>query len=384
MKRGFVIFFLFMQLTNLFASAELDPTNRYAGFCRKIADRVGGKVDTQPAALQHCVERIRSFVLSDRVAFIFDVSAAMKNGRLVLTGESERPELVTITCDVFKQLGFTSVVDRVEILPDLKKDPAPFAVVVKPYQMTWPHPDLKGIGMDEALFGEPVYIFKELTNVYLIKNFSGYWGYAPKDAFRRVSKKQFIELINAPKALLLADYKIKDTFIPAGCRLRIKKWGAGRDCVLLGPSGQAWKIPKAICLRNDRKRDIARVLAQARSLLGAPYHMGGKNTVTGIDCSAFVQFAYRSLGINLARDAKQQYLNGDLILPCVADALQPGDAIFFMNSTGQVGHTALYLGDSKIIHAEGKCVKIQSTNPADTNYFKRFASEFIGAKRYWW
>ncbi|MGH7951569.1 MAG: C40 family peptidase [Limisphaerales bacterium] len=374
-----------MQLTNLFAAAELDASSdRHAEFCREIAGKVGGKVDSRPEALQNCVERIRSFVLSDRVAFIFNISAGLENGRLVLAGETERPEFRDITRGVFEQLGFTSIVDRVEIVPDLKKDPAPFAVVVKSYVMTWPKPDLKGIGMDEALLGEPVYIFKELPDVYLIKNFSGYWGYADKNAFRRISKKEFIQLLNAPKALLLADYKTKNAFIPAGCRLPIKKWGAGRNCVLLGPSGQEWKIPTAICQKNDREKDIARVIAQARSLLGAPYNMGGKNSVTGIDCSGFVQFAYRTLGINLARDAKQQYLNGDLILPCVAGALRPGDAIFFMNSTGQVGHTALYLGDGKIIHAQGSSVKIQSMNPGAKDYFGRFDNEFIGAKRYWW
>ena len=94
--------------------------------------------------------------------------------------------------------------------------------------------------------------------------------------------------------------------------------------------------------------------------------------------------AYRTLGINLARDAKQQYLNGNLILPCVAEALQPGDAMFFMNPAGQVGHTALYLGDKKIIQAQGNDVKIQSMDPEAKDYFERFDNRYIGGKRYWW
>ena len=373
-----------MQLTNLFTSSEWGASDRRAEFCRRIARRLGGKVDRRPEALQNCIDSIRSFVLSDRVAFVFNLSAAMEQGRLVLAGESERPEFVSITRGVFAQLGFSAVVDRVEIVPDLKQDPAPFAVVSKPYVMARPQPDLKGIGMDEALLGEPVYILKTLPEVYLIKNFSGYLGYAPKAAFRRISNSEFIQLLNAPKALLLADCQSEGTFIPVGCRLPIKQWGMGRNCVLLGPAGQEWKIPQAICQKNERQQELARVLARARSALGWPYHLGGKNRLTGMDCSAFVQFAYRTLGINLARDAKQQYLNGNLILPCVAAALEPGDALFFMNSTGQVGHTALYLGGGKIIHAQGDRVKIQSLNPAAKDYFKRFDHEFIGAKRYWW
>jgi len=144
------------------------------------------------------------------------------------------------------------------------------------------------------------------------------------------------------------------------------------------------RLPKAICERNERGKEMARVLAQARSLLARPYNMGGRNSVTGIDCSGLVQTAYRTVGLSLARDAKQQYLNGNLILPCVAEALQPGDAIFFINSAGQVGHTGLYLGGGEMIHAQGEGVKIQSMNPKAKNYYERFDREFIGAKRYWW
>ena len=55
-----------------------------------------------------------------------------------------------------------------------------------------------------------------------------------------------------------------------------------------------------------------------------------------------------------------------------------------MNPAGQVGHTALYIGDGKIIQAQGGQVKIQSMNPAARDYFERFDHDFIGAKRYWW
>jgi NlpC/P60 family len=390
MKRRALVLLFLLQLTPLLAAEKLDPLAARAQFCEKLAGLVGDQGMVHPEVLSDYVERIHDAVVSDRSSFIFNISAKMENGRLVLTGEAERPEFPDLTKSVFELLGFTNVVDQVEILPDLKKDPAPFAVAVKPYLMTWSQPDLKGHPQDEVLLGEPVYIFKEVLanghqpDVYLIKNFSGYWGYADKSGFRRVSKKDFIQLINEPKALLLADYKTKNVFIPAGCRLPIKKWGLGRNCLLLGANAEELKVPKTICLRHQRGHDMAGVLARAKVLLGRPYDLGGKNSITGIDCSGLVQLAYRPLGINLARDAKQQYLNGDLILPCVSEALQPGDAIFFMDLEGKVNHTALYLGNGKIIQAQGEQVNIQSMNPADKNYDKRFDHDFIGAKRYWW
>jgi NlpC/P60 family len=383
-KHSLVVLIALMQLTNLFADVEQKQSNERAEVCREIAAKVGPPADARPESLENCIERIRSFVLSDRVAFICDISATNENGRLTLTGESERPEFVDITLGVFQQFGFTNVEDRVEIVPNLKQDPAPFAVVARPAVHMWSESNLSGTPMDEALFGEPVYLFKELPTVYLIKNISGYWGYVGKDGLRRVSKTEFIRLLNAPKALLLADYKTKDVFVPAGCRLPIKNWGRGKDCLLLGPSGATLEIPKTFCETNDREKEIAAVLARARSLLGRPYQLGGRNSANGIDCSALLQFSYRTLGVNLARDAKQQYLNGNLILPCVREALKPGDAVFFMNSAGQVAHTGLYLGDGKIIHAQGDHVKIQSMDPKAEDYFARFGRDFIGAKRYWW
>ena len=385
MKAWGVTLLVFMQLNNLFAALELEHFDHEgAAFYQEIARKVGAKVEAKPEGLKTCLERIRSLVLSDRVGFFFNVSAKVEAGRLVLTGESERREFKDITREVFQHLGFTSVVDRIEVVPDLKADPAPFALTVRPHVMSWSHPNLKGTAMDEALFGEPVYILKELPGAYLIKDFSGYWGYAAKEGFRRVSREEFNEWVNGPKASLTADVRVKDLFVPVGSRLLVKEWGMGETGLLLGPSGQAIPVPKAICQRHDRAQDLARVLEQARSFLDRPYNIGGKNSATGIDCSGLVIMAYRSVGLNLARDAKQQYLSGNLILPCVAEALQPGDALFFMNETGQVDHTALYLGGGKIIHATGKQVKIQSMDPGAKDYLKRFDREFIGAKRYWW
>lgn len=385
MKRRAVILFVVMQLTNLIAALELDHLEKEgAAFHQEIARKVAASVEARPEAVKTCLERIRTLVLSDRVGFFYNVSASVESGRLVLEGEVERPEFKVITSEVFKHLGFTSVIDRLELVPDLRSGSLPFAVATAAHVLSWSRPDLTGIPMDEALYGEPVYILKELPGAFLIKNASGYWGYAAKPGLQRVSREAFLRLFDGPKAMFTADFRDKEVFVPTGSRLLIKEWGPGRYCLLLGPSGEAIKVPKNLCLKHERDQDLARVLAQARSFLQRPYNLGGKNSATGIDCSGLVQMAYRTVGLNLARDAKQQYLNGNLILPCVADALQPGDAIFFMNAAGQVDHTALYLGGQEIIHATGDSVKIQSMNPAAPTYFKRFDHEFIGAKRYWW
>ena len=125
------------------------------------------------------------------------------------------------------------------------------------------------------------------------------------------------------------------------------------------------------------------MVAFARTFLRSPYRLGGRNRAEGIDCSGFIQQCFRTVGMNLARDAKQQYLAGNLLLPCVKEALLPGDALFFMNEAGQVYHVALYLGNDEIIHAIGEEVQIHSIRPGTTDYFPRMDEQFIGAKRFY-
>ncbi|MBN2507733.1 MAG: C40 family peptidase [Verrucomicrobia bacterium] len=374
-----------MQLTQLFGTLPLEHLDKEGtAFHRELARKINARLEQDPAALKTALDRLRHLVLSDRVGFYFDVTAEREDGRVVLRGDTERPEFKRITREVFRHLGFTSVVDRVGIVPDGKADPDPFGVATAAQVLTWSQPDLKGTPMDEALFGEPVYVLKELPRVLLIKTITGYWGYASRESIRRLPRAEFIRLLNAPKATLMADHLAHARRVPSGCRLILQEWGDGPECRLEGVNGESLAVPKSICQRTDRDAGIARLLAYARTFLDAPYQLGGKNRASGIDCSGLVQLSYRTLGVNLARDAKQQYLGGHLILPCVREALLPGDALYFMGGAGQVDHVALYLGNDEVLHATGNRVKLQSTQPSATNYLKRLDRDFIGAKRFWW
>lgn len=354
-------------------------------FCRDLARQAGARPGRGAAGLNLLLERIRRLLLSDRVAFYLNVSAALEGGAVVLHGESERPEFKQVLRVVLGHLGFSRVRDLIEVVPDARANPEPFGIVTVSHLLTYARPDLTGLPMDEALLGEPVYVLKETDGACLIKTGTGYWGYAAKGGLRRVAKAEFIRQFNAPKISVLDDVVAGGLRIPAGARLPLLRWGPGAQCVAAGPRGEALRLPKRLARRSERAEAMARVVAHARTYLAAPYNMGGKNTTTGIDCSGLVQMSYRAIGVNLPRDAKQQYLGGMLILPCAAEALQPGDALFFMADNGQVDHTALYVGEGRAIHATGRqVVKIQDLDPSSPNHLHRYPKEFIGAKRFWW
>ena len=117
------------------------------------------------------------------------------------------------------------------------------------------------------------------------------------------------------------------------------------------------------------------VATQALSYLGQPYVWGGENPRTGFDCSGLVHFLYAQHGISLPRVADAQARVGASIPP---SGLQAGDAVFFADSSGYIGHEGLYLGNGQFVHAPhtGDVVKISSL--LEPGYAARYA----GARRY--
>lgn len=92
----------------------------------------------------------------------------------------------------------------------------------------------------------------------------------------------------------------------------------------------------------------AHILKRAKSALGVRYKYGGNSIREGLDCSSFVQYAYRGLDLKVPRVSRHQSKKSRTI---PRRAMLPGDLIFF-NTTGKgVSHVGIYLGNGKFIHA---------------------------------
>lgn len=80
---------------------------------------------------------------------------------------------------------------------------------------------------------------------------------------------------------------------------------------------------------------------------GTPYRVGGQSS-RGLDCSAFVQNAYREVyQLQLPRDTGEQAKMGNRIRRA---NLQRGDLVFFKTGWFQ-RHVGIYTGNNKFIHA---------------------------------
>jgi cell wall-associated NlpC family hydrolase len=115
------------------------------------------------------------------------------------------------------------------------------------------------------------------------------------------------------------------------------------------------------------------LIAEAKKLIGTPYRYGG-TTPRGFDCSGFVYYTHKKIGIILPHSARLMYQKGRTVYK---SNLMPGDLVFFNTSKGKSGvsHVAIYIGNNQVIHAVSKGVKIDSLN---NPYWK---VRYVGAKR---
>ena len=86
----------------------------------------------------------------------------------------------------------------------------------------------------------------------------------------------------------------------------------------------------------------------ALQFVGYRYQWGGMSPETGFDCSGFVKYVYSKFGYTLNRVAGDQASNG---VPVDISALQPGDVLCFYSSANYIGHTGIYIGNNKFVHA---------------------------------
>lgn len=109
----------------------------------------------------------------------------------------------------------------------------------------------------------------------------------------------------------------------------------------------------AVAIANDQKHGYSQ---QNR--------WGNPDTVSDFDCSSFVLSAYKAAGANIGNATYTGNMRSELLKHGFKDVtakcnlntqkgLQPGD-ILMWHKGGTNGHTAMYIGNGKIVHARGQ------------------------------
>lgn len=121
--------------------------------------------------------------------------------------------------------------------------------------------------------------------------------------------------------------------------------------------------------------------------LGAPYLWGGRHRL-GVDCSGLMQVLWASQGLNLPRDAKDQYALAPIRVPLFgldSPKIKPKMMVFAGSEkdNDSITHVGLIINEFQILHASGHVrldsidqVGILNENPnlGYTHFFKGMAS----------
>lgn len=121
----------------------------------------------------------------------------------------------------------------------------------------------------------------------------------------------------------------------------------------------------------------ASVVANARTLIGAPYAYIGDDPTAGFSCIGFVHYLYAQAGISVPYDLNAAYAAG----PQVKKAdLQLGDLVFFGGTVWDgLSHVAIYAGDDQIIGADNYTTGVELTRLSDPYW----QGHYVGATRPW-
>lgn len=116
----------------------------------------------------------------------------------------------------------------------------------------------------------------------------------------------------------------------------------------------------------------SQILEEAQKYLGCPYRAGGASP-SGFDCSGFVYYVLKQLGLSPSRTPSDQYKMG---IKVDKTDLQVGDLVFF-GSGSSITHAGIYAGSGQFIHAPNSRSTV-SYSDLTTGYW---AQTYYGACR---
>ncbi|MGI8753541.1 MAG: C40 family peptidase [Acidimicrobiales bacterium] len=105
------------------------------------------------------------------------------------------------------------------------------------------------------------------------------------------------------------------------------------------------------------------VLSFAEAQLGKPYVWAGAGPAT-FDCSGLTMVAFHQIGMEFVHNAYAQY-EATKQYAVSANALQPGDLVFFGPTEAGIHHVGIYVGDNQFVDAPdtGSVVRFDTLGP---------------------
>jgi len=263
--------------------------------------------------------------------------------------------------------------------------PSNQAVVVRPVADMFARATEDSSVVSQAIYATTVDILEQEQGWVRARTPDHYTGWMPLQALRLLQLGEAPYGTRGPVAWVAAlyahIYREADVTrrrplltVPFETRLEIAGEPADKESRWLEVrlvDGRAGWIQRGDVSFESRPLSIPEVIELSRRFLGLPYTWGGTSSF-GFDCSGFTQMLCRRRGITIPRDASPQADWGGMTPVNRAD-LQPGDLVYFGESSSQISHTGMYIGEGRFIHASthGRPV-VQIGELADEHWSRLF------------
>ncbi len=136
------------------------------------------------------------------------------------------------------------------------------------------------------------------------------------------------------------------------------------------PVPQPIPVPQVAFQRTVKEGSLGeRIVREARRYLGVPY-VWGAASARAMDCSGFIYRVFSRFLPSLGRLRSEDYFR--MAKPVEAQALLPGDLVFFTTDDPGPSHVGIFIGEGKFIHASTTGSDVTITALDDPRYGPRF------------
>ncbi len=250
----------------------------------------------------------------------------------------------------------------------------------------WAEPKYNSERSSQLLYADLLRVGENTDGFCRVTELDGYSGWADSRFLTSISHGEYEtyradrnSIVSALKCAIRGDkgrLDISPHLCFYGTKLKCRLQ-SGTVATAQLPDGSRFQIKKSairpITGETERKLSEARLVAEARKFLGAPYLWGGISP-NGVDCSGFVRAVFEQFGRYLPRDTKDQIEMGT---PVMRDKIGPADLLFFRR------HVGIAISRDHILHSSmgGGGVRINSLSSGMADYREDLDRDFNQARR---
>lgn len=326
------------------------------------------------------IDQFQTVWAPDLSLTVFNFELKKEAGHWSLRGETTLTEAETVVIAFTDSLlGKNNYEQKIIHLPDPVLADSTYGIVTVSTAQLRRYPKHSAELVDQSIMGNVIRLLKKEGMWYLVQTHYGYLGWMMECSFRSKTVRQAEEWESGPGVIVsglfgliyskadASSTPVADVVLNARCRLledglRWKKIqiADGREGYISASLVQKYNPQVKAAVGS------ADIVQTAKSMIGIPYLWGG-NSSKANDCSGFTQTVFKKHDIQLPRDARQQVLIGDEIIPTENFSnVRAGDLLFFGVSE-RITHVGISLGGFDFIHQDSY-VNISSFDAKAANY----------------